>query len=416
LLKTIEDISSTKKRLKIEIPSETIEKEIKDSLERFRQKAKIPGFRPGKTPMNIIEKRFGKNAEAEVIEKVIPEYYEKALKEANLVPLAQPSLEGGINFERNNPLSLAFTLEVMPKIEALNYTGIKVKNIPVTISDEETDSALKRLQEGKATYEVSDKTIETGDLVTLDYEMKYDDKTNTVKDQVLMVGMESMPKEISESLLGKKSGDTVEVEAIFPENFHVKEIAGKKVFIKNTVKAVKKKILPMIDDEFAKDMGFEDISSLRAGAKGEIDRVKNEQIQKIQKDELLDKLVSTHEFDVPESILERELRAMVYEAKAIRKSDKDEATLKDELKAEATKTAKAMILLSVIGEKEGIKVTDEDIKEKISDMSQKLSMTPEAIMKIYIQRDGSLDGLRNSIQEHKVLDLLLSKATIEKGE
>ena len=228
MLKAVEDLSTTKKRLKIEIPSEAIEKKIKNSLEKARQKAKTPGFRPGKTPMNIIEKHYGKSAEAEALEEVIPEFYDSALKEAAIVPVTRPEIEGGVNFERNNPLSLSFTLEIRPKIENLKYEGIKTKDIPVTVSDEEVENALKRLQEGKATYEAADKAIEAGDLLTIDYEMKYDDQTTTAKDQVFMVGFTGLPKEISESLTGKKAGDVAEVEAQFPQDFHAKAIAGKK--------------------------------------------------------------------------------------------------------------------------------------------------------------------------------------------
>jgi len=413
LLKAVEDLSTTKKRLKIEIPSEAIEKKIKNSLEKARQKAKTPGFRPGKTPMNIIEKHFGKSAEAEALEEIIPEFYDSALKEAAIVPVTRPEIEGGVNFERNNPLSLSFTLEIRPKIENLKYEGIKTKDIPVTVSDEEVENALKRLQEGKATYEIADKEIEAGDLLTIDYEMKYDNQTTTAKDQVFMVGFTGLPKEISESLIGKKAGDIVEVEAQFPQDFHAKAIAGKKVLIKNTVNAVKKKILPAIDAELAKDLGFENLDALKAGAREGIEKAKKEHTQKIQKNAILESLTGSHNFDIPESMLEGELTAMVH---ALKKSDKDEAALRDELKPDAIKNVRAMILLSIIGEKEGVNVTDEELKEKILDLSQQLAMTPESLIKIYAQRDGSLEGLRNNIHEQKVLDLLLSRAVIEKGE
>lgn len=413
MLKAVEDLSTTKKRLKIEIPSEAIEKKIKNSLEKARQKAKTPGFRPGKTPMNIIEKHFGKSAEAEALEEIIPEFYDIALKEAAIVPVTRPEIEGGVNFERNNPLSLSFTLEIRPKIENLKYEGIKTKDIPVTVSDEEVENALKRLQEGKATYEIADKEIEAGDLLTIDYEMKYDNQTTTAKDQVFVVGFTGLPKEISESLTGKKAGDIVEVEAQFPQDFHANAIAGKKVLIKNTVKAVKKKILPAIDAELAKDLGFENLDALKAGAREGIEKAKKEHTQKIQKNAILESLTGSHNFDIPESMLEGELTAMVH---ALKKSDKDEAALRDELKPDAIKNVRAMILLSIIGEKEGVNVTDEELKEKILDLSQQLAMTPESLIKIYAQRDGSLEGLRNNIHEQKVLDLLLSRAVIEKGE
>jgi len=412
----VEDISSTKKRLKIEIPSDAIEKKIKKALEKIQQQAKTPGFRPGKTPMNIIEKHYGKNAESEALEEIIPEYYDMAVKEAAIIPITRPVVEGGVNFERNNPLSLSFTLEIRPKIENLKYEGIKVKAVPVSVSDEEVENSLKRLQEGKATYEIAEKEIETGDLLTIDYEMKYDDQTNTAKDQVIMVGFSGLPKEISDSLIGKKAGDTVEVETEFPQDFHAKAIAGKKVMIKNTVKAVKKKMLPAIDAELAKDLGFENLDALKAGTKEEIEKAKKDQIKKLQKNEILESVVNSHDFDIPEAILEGELSAMVQEAKNAKKSEKDDAALREELKLDAIKNAKAMLLLATVGEKEGIKVADDELKEKILELSQQLSMPPESLIKIYAQRDGSLEGLRTSLYEQKVLDLLLSKAVEEKGE
>jgi len=422
LLKAVEDISSTKKRLKIEIPAAEIEKKIKDSLEKVRQKAKIPGFRPGKTPLNIIEKHFGKSAETEAIEKIIPEFYLKALKEADIVPVAQPVLEGELSFQRHGPLSLAFMVEIRPKIENLEYKNIKVKDIPVTVSDEEIEASLKRIQEGKATYEVADKEAEADDLVTVDYEIKYDDQTLSAKDQMLKIVVGGLPQEIPESLKGKKAGDTAETEAQFPENFHVKALAGKKALVKNIIKIVKKQRLPEIDVELAKDMGFETLDALRAGVKEEIEKAKKEQVSKIQKDTILEKLVTAHEFDVPDAILERELAAMVHEIKTGRQSQagdktgKDDDTLKSELRPEAVKTAKALMLLSIIGEKEGIKVTEEELKEEILNISQRLSMPPESLMRLYVQKDGSLEGLRTSIYEQKVLDVLLSNAAIEKGE
>ena len=192
--------------------------------------------------MNIIEKHFGKSAEAEAIEKIIPEFYEKALKEAGIVPVTQPALDGGINFQRNSPLSLALTVEIMPRIENLDYKNLAVKDIPVTVTDSDIETSLKRLQEGKATYELADKETEEEDLITVDYEIKHDDQTMSAKDQVLKIGVEGLPKEISESLKGKKAGDVVEVETQFPEDFHVKALAGKKAVVKNAVKAVKRKI------------------------------------------------------------------------------------------------------------------------------------------------------------------------------
>lgn len=416
MLKAVEDINATKKRLMIEIPSEAIEKEIQASLEKVRQKANIPGYRTGKTPMNIIEKRFGKSVETEALEKIIPEFYAKAVKEADIVPITSPVLDASPDFQRNIPLSLAMVVEVLPKIETLNYKNIKIKDTPVSVTDKDFEKALKALQEQKTTYEPSSTPIKSGDLVTVDYEIKYDDQIQTAQDQAIRIGVEGMPKEITESLIGKKSGDTADVQTIFPDDFHMKQLAGKNVSVKNVVKTVKNKNLPAIDDEFAKDMGYEDMEKLNAALREQLETAKKEQIKKLQQDELIEKLVASHEFSIPEALLHRELSSLVAQAKVSQKSSKDTAELEAELQPQAEKAAKAVILISIIGEKESISVSDDELKQQLMESAERVSMHPESLMKLYIQADGSLEGFRNSIFRQKVLDLVLANAAIEKGE
>lgn len=420
MLKSLEDISMTKKRLKVEIPAEAIEEEIKRSLEDIKQKIKLPGFRPGKVPMGMIEKKFEKSVEAEAIEKIVPRFYMDAVREASITPVSQPVFEEKIDFKRNNPLNLLLTVEVLPKIENLDIENLKVREIPLEVTDEEIESTLKRLQEQNATYEILDKSIEPGDLITADYEITTEGKISSGKDQLLKVDPQNIPREMADGLINKKAGDTVEVETSFPEDYHVKALAGKTAKIKNVIKQVKRKNHAPLDDEFAKDMGSETFVQLKDKIKEEIIKLKEEQAVTRQKDELLKRLVETHEFEVPESMLESELYAMVQEHKRAMKMDaadtgRDEE-LRAELKPEAMRVAKASILLDVIGEREKVSLTDEELKEKISSIAHKLSMSPEGFMKMYVQRDGSLDGLKKTLHDQKVLDRLLSRAAREKGE
>lgn len=415
MLKAIEDINSTKKRIKIEIPTEDIERKIKDSLEKARQKAKIPGFRQGKAPLNIVEKHFGKDAEADAIEEIVPEFYRMALKEADIVPVAQPVLEGQIDFQKNSPLTFALTVEIRPKIENLNYKGIKIKDITISVPDSDIEAALKRLQESRAVYEAEDKPAEKDDLVTVDLDIKYEDKTISEKDQALKIGAAGLLKEISDAIAGKKSGETAEAETTFPDNFHMKELAGKKALVACVIKNVKKKNLPAVDDELVKDLGYETVEALKTGLKSDIEKAKKDNAVRIQKEELVEKITESHEFDIPESILQREIAALVYEEKTIKKSEKKQEELEIELKPKAVKAAKALLLISAIGDKEGIDVTDDELREKILDTAQKLGTTPESIMKIYLEGSGSLEGLRYSIFKEKVLNMLYANAAIEKG-
>jgi len=439
----VEDISTTKKRLRIEIPSDVIEKEIGDSIEKVRQKAKIPGFRPGRTPVNIIEKRFGKEVEAEVLDKIIPEYYSKALKEAELTPAAMPVFDEKLDFKRNNPVSLSITVEVMPKIENLNYENIEIEDIPVIVDEAEVEEYLKKLQGEKAIYEVSEKEIDTDDLVSFEYvdaKIAGEENAASLKEQISKMGNEILPPDIIEKMIGKKKDDIVEFTTtpkVFGEDCKSKELAGKTIDMKVAIKEIKKKNLPTIDDEFAKDLGFENISEMKEKIKEKILNFKKEHAARIQKAKIVNKILEAHNFEVPEALVKRELESvmleesmgelkgghpesgithLISEADSPEQEEKNLEKLQTELKNKALKTVQASIIIDVIGQKEGITVTDDEIKDRIAVLAQRLSAAPEAVIKFYKYKEGSLEGLRHSIFEDKVLDMLLSKAIIEKGE
>lgn len=434
LLHAVEDISSTKKRLRIEIPSDAIENEIKDSLERLRQKTKIPGFRPGRAPMNLIEKRFGKEVEAEALEKVIPEFYSRALKEAELTPVTTPVFDEKFDFKRNTPLNLSLTVEVMPKVENLHYEGVKVREIPIVVGDAEVEDSLKRLQDEKAIFEVTEKEIEMDDLATFDYidcEIVGEEKDPTLKDKILKMGNEVFPLDIIEKMIGKKKGDVVEFTNTFSKMFRVKEFAGKTLSMKVMIKEVKRKILPEIDDEFAKDLGFENMAVLKEKIKENIYDVKKGHAVKIQKAEMLNKLIESNTFDVPETLLQNELETLVIqqantslgeskdatkEKSTFEGEKKDDEELQAEMRQKALKNVQASIIVNAIGQKEEVTVTDDEVKERINVLAQRLSVKPEMLMNFYITKDGSLEGLRHLIYEDKAIDLMLSKAVFEKGE
>jgi trigger factor len=440
LLKSVEDIDTTKKRLRIEIPSDVIEKEIGNSLEKVRQKAKIPGFRPGRAPINLIERRFGKEVEAEVLDKIIPEYYSKALKEAELMPVTTPVFDEKIDFKRNNPINLSLTVEVMPKIENLSYENIKVEDIPVSVDDAEVEDYLKKLQGEKAIYEVSEKEIDTDDLVSFEYvdaKIAGEENAAALKEQISKMGNEILPPDIMEKMIGKKKDDIVEFTTTFNGDCKSKELAGKTIDMKVAIKEIKKKNLPEIDDEFAKDLGLENIPEMKEKIKEKIFAVKKEHIVRIQKAIIVNKILEAHSFEAPETLVRRELESlMMHESLSQReaeetisiagspeeekvvasRSQEDLEKLQTELKDKALKNVQASLIIDAIGQKEGITVTDDEVNERISLVAQKLSATPEAVKNFYHYKEGSLEGLRHSIYEDKVMDMLLSKAVIEKGE
>ncbi len=439
---TVEDISSTKKRLKIEIPSDIIEKEYKTSLDKVRQKAKIPGFRPGKVPVNLIEKKFGNDIKADIIERLVPEYYTKALKEADLVPVTMPSFENKLDIKRNEPLSFTLTVEVRPDISNLNYTGLKIEDIDVTVDEKDIDETIKGLQEERAIYEVVDTSEGTGreirvdDLIVIDY-IKFDasgeKELSSGKDQVMKLDNKITPPGIIEEVVGRKKGEVIEISLPSFEGNEPKEKektdTGSRIRI--TIKEVKEKKLSEIDDEFAKDLNHETLESLKEKIREKILDAKKENALKQQKAKLHDLLIESHNFDVPESLLEKELETLVVNEKLSKKNSKeliseastgktsaddDDSEITERLRPKAINNAKSTILLDTIAEKEAITVTEEELKAKIVQLAQHLQTTPDAVINLFVTKDGSLENFRHTVRDEKVLDLVLSKAEIVKGD
>jgi len=427
LATTVEDISTTKKRLKIEIPADILEKEYSASLNKIRQRARIPGFRQGKTPTSIIEKRFGDEIKSEMLEKLVPTYYAQAVKDADLSPVTMPKIEEGLDFKRNEPLSFSLTVEVRPKIDNLNYTGITVEDIEVSVDDGEIEDTVKGLQNDRAMFEAVDREIGEDDLLVIDY-VKLDPsgekELTTAKDQVMNLGNKLTPRGIFDAVLGKKKGDAVELTLPEVDINEQKEVEEKGNKLRITIKEVKEKKLPDLDDEFAKDFGHDSLSTLKEKIREGILAAKQGNAKKQQKSRIVDALVNDHSFDVPESLTQAELEHLIMNEKTADKPaqhgtdaapDKTDEELAAVLRPKAMKNVKATIILEEIAEKENISVSETEMKDRIAMIAKQLQTTPDAIVNLFMTRDGSLDNLRHNIREEKVLDFLLSRAEITKG-
>ena len=411
MLKTVEDISPTKKRLQVEIPPDAVEKEITDTLNKLKATTKMPGFRQGKTPVALIEKHHGKRAESEAVEKIVPEYYMKAIQEAKLNPIARPEIEGEPKFERNTPFNLTFVVEILPEIKDLNYEGAKVTEVTMEVQDQDVESTIERLREEKAIHEPSDEPVADGNLVVMDYDVKDDD--TSFKDEVFKVGSDMMPASFSEKLIGMKKSEESEFDIEFPEDFSAKEMAGKSLAVKVTVKEIKKVTLPDIDDEFAKDLGQDDLETLRSHIKGRLETSRDETQARFMKAEVLKKVLDANEIDAPESMVKAELANNMAQARGQGRKEPEEELQKD-LAPAAERQVKATLLLQAVAEKEGIEITEEEKKKKLEELATRMNLTPENITKYFTARDGSLDGLWQSTIEDKVLDILVERAEIQK--
>ncbi len=409
MLKGIEEISATKKRLKFEIPADVVEEEIQKALKEIQRDAKIPGFRPGKVPLSIIKKKFGQNATSEVLERLVSESYKKAIKEANLKPLLPPMAEDAIDIKRKEPLSFELIVEVSPEIKNLNYENIEIEEISTEVKDEEIEEVIKKLCEERGSYEPTEEPVREEDLVVIDYKT---DIGKEAKDYVYKVGAGPFPEDFSKALEGKKKGETFNLTIDFPQD-SIADFAGKKVNFEITLKEVKRKQnIPY--EEIHKEFGFDNSEEFKNHIRQRLETNKKEQALEKQKYDILKKLLDTHEFELPEGLVEMEMKRISEEYESL---GFDITQHMDKISERAKRNVKAYILLEAIGEKEGVTVSEEEIKQEIINISKRYSITPQAVLQYYMSRDGSLEALQNSIFERKVFDILLQKSNkIKKQE
>jgi len=419
---TIEDISTVKKKLHIQVLPDAIAIERKKALADVAKKAKIPGFRPGKAPKNVVERHYATEIQSEVMNKLISDSYLQAIKENDLSPVDMPNITNISSLETDAPLNFTAVVEVRPKIDLGTYEGIEVKEIPVTASDEELNQTIDRLREMYANLAVVEgQALDKGHTAIIDFEGFRDGKTiegAKAQDHHLAVGEGTLIPGFEEQIAGMNKGETREINVTFPADYDNKDLAGKDAKFTVTLKEIKKKVLPDLNDEFAKDIGdHKTVDELKARIKEDIGiRKKNEQ-SSAQREELLGKIVDAHTFDVPLGMVDRELNAMARHqvTRMARQgidvqSHFDVAKFRLEHRDLAVKRVKGTLILDVIADKEKVEVSDAEVNAAMAAMARSAGKKLDEVKQYYESQEGGTDNLRASLVEEKTLSLLLSKA------
>ncbi len=417
----VEDISSVKKKINVEITPEAVDKEMEKALSDVAKKARIAGFRPGKAPKAIVEKHYGEEVRNEVVQRLVTESYLQALQENNLSPVEVPHIEKVSLLVKGTPLTFTATVEVRPKIELGAYDGIEVKEQSLTVSDEELNQTIDRLREMYAQLEVVEgRPLEKNDTAIIDFEGFRDNKPiegAKASGYMLSLGANSLIPGFEDQLVGMNAGETREIKVTFPADYQNKELAGKDATFTVTLKEIKKKVLPEFNDEFAKDIGGDkSVADLKEGIKKDLEARKRDEQSSAQREEILSKLVEAHTFDIPPGMVERELQAMArQQATRMARQGVDmktfnAATFFEEHRAVAEKRVKGLLLLDVIAEKEKVEVSDQELNAALAAMARSSRQTVDAVKKYYESLDGGLDNLRTSLIQEKTLGLLLSRS------
>jgi len=420
----VEEISSIKKKVSIEISEDQVNKEVESFYKDLGKKAKIKGFRPGKVPRDILERYFKDYVKAEVIQKLIEETYPQALSETDLHPVSPPVIDPG-GFEDGKPFQYSAMIEVKPDIQLEEYTGLKIEGKKEEVKDEEVEERLKALQNLHANLKTISEArpIQTGDYVIVDYEARLGGKPlegGKAIDFTVEVGSGQFIPAFEEKLMGLKPEEEKEIEVSFPEDYGYQKWAGKTISFHVKIKEIKEKILPPLDDEFAKDLGdYSSFEELKVKLKGEIEKEKELALERQLKDQVVDQLLEINPFDVPESLVGEQAKAMVSDTKlrlaaqgvALKKLGVSEEKLQEDYKAMAQKQVRTFLILEKIAGAEGIAVTDEEADDRLREMSERMHQKFD-VVKRYYEKNGLLPEVKAGIIRDKTLNFLLEKANI----
>lgn len=419
---TVEELSSVKKKITIEIDSAAVTKEMEKTISEIGKKAKIPGFRPGKAPKNIVEKHFGGEVHSEVLNRLISTYYLQAIKDNNIKPVDMPAIDTISELSKESPLSFVATVEVRPNITLGVYDGIEVKERDIAVTEEEVSQTVERLRDMYAQLEVVEgRPIENSDTGIIDFEGFDDGKSISgakATDYLLTLGSKSLIPGFEEQLVGMNRGDTREIKVTFPADYNNKDLAGKNASFTVVLKEIKKKVLPELNDEFAKELGdYKSLADLKETIKKDIEARKRSDQATAQRDEILQKLVDSYTFENPMVLVDHELQSMARQH-ATRMARRgvdvmktfDVAKFREENTAMAEKRVKGLLILDEIAEKENVEISEQEITTALATMAKAAGQTVDTIRKYYDTHEGGLENLRTSLKQEKTLGILLSRA------
>ena len=430
----VTELGPMKRALKIEVPADEVTQRLAKAYVELNRQVNIPGFRPGKAPLALLEKRYAKTVEEDVIRSLVPDFYDKAVRQAGIVPFLVeiPPLDRA-KIKKDESFTFTATVEIKPNIELRDYKApspISLKPDKRTVTDEQLDRGLEVLREQQARLEAAPAghTIADGDYIVLDVQGTLDGTPleGTKKEgQLHKVGSHAsvLGLEIDSHVGGKKEGDVIDISQPYPPSHPDPRVAGKAVAFTLTVKSVKEKKLPALDDEFAKDCGpYSSLQEIKDKLRDGMEQALKREIEDTYKDTIIKRLVETHHFDLPDTLVERELEAIIRQhVQQQRKGGAQESPgtedlthLRQEHRSEAARRVKLGLVLEAIAEKEGLTVTQDDFNAEIMRLASELKMPAADLVKM-IKTGGqdSLDELRIRILVDKALDFVYRNAVIQ---
>jgi trigger factor len=416
-------IEGCKHSLDIHIPADAVAAEIEKVVEKVRAKAHIQGFRPGKAPASIIRSKFKDDIRQEALENLIPRYLEKECEKENLRVVSRPKIKD-LHFHEGEAAHFKAEFEVAPEIELKEVRGLRVTYAEPVVTEQDIDERLDAIRESRAQFvNVDPRPAVDGDhcLVCLESISGIDGEPMKQDDINIEIGGKDTFQQFSDALRDAVPGDVREAEITYPENYAAERLAGKTVRFRITLKQIRLRELPELNDEFAKDLGdFQTIGEVREELRKAIFREREHQAQTEAKNALVDQLIEMHQFPVPEAYVdnqiettvENQLRSMQAQGVDVSKIKLDWAKLRESQLERATKDVKAALLLGKIASTENLHATQEEVDNEVQRIARQ-NREPVAATRMKLEKDGRINNIVNRIVTEKTLNFLFEHAVKE---
>lgn len=416
----------SRRHLDVEVPADAVAEAFEQKASHFSRRLKLPGFRKGKIPKELVKSRFRSEILNEVVQDLVPRALERALDQRSLTPLDHPHI-GKVAVELGKPLQFRASFEVMPQIEPRDYKGVAATERKPSVGEEEIQKRLESLRERAARYDpVEGRSARDGDYVlgTLHEQPASGPGPARKRESfVLELGSSVYHPALHEKLQGARPGDTLAFEASFPADHPDPRRAGKKLAVRFEVKEIKEKILPPLDDELAKELGeLASLAELRDQVRKQAEADARREAQQELRQQLLDKVLEANRFEPPEALVELELdrrieevaRSLIERGIDPERSGVDWRALREGQRESAARAVRISILLDRISEREGLRESEEELGREIERVATELKRSPEAV-RAQMMKEGDLARLRGRLRREKAVDFIKQNARIEES-
>jgi trigger factor len=428
--------TNTQREIQVEIPADIVSRETDAVVNKFQKLAKLPGFRQGKVPATVVKNRFAEDIKSEVVESLVPRYFRQETEKQNLHPVSQPRVTD-LHIHEGEPLRFKASFEVLPEFDISGYQEIAVEKPDTSISDDEVEKALQQLREQNASFNaIEDRSLQDGDFAQVAFrgtpkakagqetegqadEPKTEGQAVNMDDVLVEVGGSNTLPAFTENLRGANPNEERTFDVTYPEDFSDARLAGKTFEYSVTVKSVKQKHLPELNDDFAKELGqFADLNELRRRVRENMEAEKKHKAEHEGKDKIVDELLKQNEIAVPESMvehqidvrLERGLRALAQQGMRPEDMKKmDFGRLRAGQRDQAEREVRIALMLEKIADKENIEVSDEELNSEVEALALQAKQPVESV-RSRLTQDGGLARIRSRIRSEKTLDFLYNRS------